>query len=214
MFSTNVLSTDGERYRRKNKRFIFGYLEYLVRQNFFDGVLAPFPPIGHTSWRHWPRFLWLAHRRCVTNGVTCSDLHQELCCAYYEFTMGTSMRNGTNISELFKKTNSIRCAMPSFFYFRYFRFCLRDKKLTGFKFGVNFNAGLSWLYHEEVGFHCHTPSLSATPATLRTSPNRLPHVTKRILLEDYRIHYKKKMVAFFSICDLVFWTPRKHFTRI
>ncbi len=195
--------------KENNNRFLFSYVESLLRWKLFDEIVVAFLPVGHTHEDIDQTFSRTSDRLRCNDAVTLSDLHGELRQVYNDKTSVCSMNNVVNWSGL---CEAERCLtnLKNFSKYRYFKF-YRSQTSDSISCNIKVNVIDEWF---DIGnlsargsirsFTKFAPDLSKTPPLHISCPDGKEKVTECIEAAESRIPSVEKVDALFSLRDKVF----------
>ena len=153
---------------KENKnRFLFAYIESLIRWNLFDEILVSFLPVGHTHEDIDQTFSRTSDRLRCNDAITLEDLHGELRTVYNNQTFVGSMNQVVNWSGLCQQEKCLS-KVKNFSKYRYFKFFKkpRSEEISCF---IRFKVGDDWFDIANLSeasiptFSNFTPDLNRTP---------------------------------------------------
>lgn len=203
---------------RENKnRFLFSYLEALVRKGVFKEVFVGFLPLGHTHKDIDQVFSRTAERLRSNDAITLHDMHVHLSNVYGNIVVVSEMQTMINWSVL---CNNTKCLtnVSGFSSHRHSMFSRTGtskevqneagKHISNVCCTIKANADDDWkpLHSkvEKASFLCFVPDLSLTsPLTTNPTPD-IDDVTDRINSEEGRINSTRKVQELKKLRDTVY----------
>ncbi len=199
---------------KENKnRYIFAYIESLIRWNIFDQVEVGFLPVGHTHEDIDQTFSRTSDRLRCNNAITLSDLHHELKQVYNERTTVVEMKNVANWSGLCENEKCLS-NIKNFSKYRYFRFNrvapTEETPDISTSCMVKVNVSEEWVQLNSgsrggaSGFIKFVPDLRKTPPLEIVCPDGKEKVTECISAAESRIPSTEKVQQLLELRDSVF----------
>ncbi len=195
---------------KENKnRFLFSYIECLIRWRLFDEVVVSFLPVGHTHEDIDQTFSRTSDRLRCNDAITLNDLHAELRTVYNDKTSVVSMNNVINWSGLCE-TEKCLTNLKNFSKFRYFKFS-RPASSDSILCMIKVNTTDEWMNIKELSpkgtissFTKFTPDLRKTPPLQVKCPEGKEKVTECITAAEGRIPSVEKVEELLALRDKVF----------
>ncbi len=195
---------------KENKnRYMFSYIESLLRWKLFDEVMVSFLPVGHTHEDIDQTFSRTSDRLRCNDAITLSDLHAELRQVYNDQTSVGAMKNVVNWSGLCEKEKCLT-NIKNFSKYRYFKFYRRESS-ESICCMIRVNVTDEWLDIKELSgrgaitsFTKFAPNLANTPPLDIKCPEGRDKITECICAAESRIPVVEKVEALFALRDNVF----------
>ncbi len=195
---------------KENKnRYLFSYLECLIRWNLFDEIQVDFLPVGHTHEDIDQTFSRTSDRLRCNDAITLDDLYSELRQVYNKHTSVGSMNNVVNWSGLCENTSCLT-GIKNFSKCRYFKFYKMDGS-DSISCMVRTNVVDEWYDLKNLSprgtinsFTKHAPNLRLTPPLQIKCPEGKDKITECITAAEGRIPCVQKVESLFSLRDKVF----------
>ena len=207
---------------KENKnRFLFSYLESLIRWKLFDEIVVGFLPVGHTHEDIDQTFSRTSERLRCNDAITLSDLHGELRNVYNDRTSVCVMKNVVNWSGLCEEEKCLT-NIKNFSKYRYFKFHRSEtsdsEPSDSIKCKIRVNCTDDWVNAEDLSARgnigCFTkfaPNLANTPPLCIKCPDGKDKVTECIDAAEARIPAVEKVDALLSLRDSVFRERTENF---
>lgn len=195
---------------KENKnRFLFAYMESLLRWKLFDEIVVAFLPVGHTHEDIDQTFSRTSDRLRCNDAITLEDLHGELKHVYNDATSVGAMNNVINWSGLCE-TEKCLTNLKQFSKFRYFKFG-RSQAANSITCMIRVNVTDNWSDIKDLSprgtvlsFTKFTPDLRNTPPLIIKCPEGKQRVTDCIEAAESRIPSVIKVDSLLALSDKVF----------
>ncbi len=199
-----------ENCTKENKnRFLFSYIESLIRWKLFHEVVVAFLPVGHTHEDIDQTFSRTSDRLRCNDAITLSDLHDELRQVYNDKTTVCAMSNVVNWSGLCEKEKCLT-NLKNFSKYRYFKF-FKSPESESVSCMIKVNVTDDWIDIKSLSasgtiqsFTKFAPDLARTPPLNINCPEGKEKVTECITAAESRIPSTQKIDELLALRDKVF----------